>query len=226
MHNCFFLFAVTALSVQLSLSANTATAQVELACNGIGRIETSSGSGTGFVVASRDGKIEVWTNGHVTGPIGSDATVRFSTGLSTERTFRTTVAARRYQGGADWAKLIGDGTYEGHVFTVGGLQDASTDRVTGGFPHGGSFYSLVLSPRPDKSFGEVTAYLPSSIPGQSGSPVVDLSGSVVGVVTMYFESKRKRYGGFLPIDDWKGQGRVSVRNVGSFKTLGNAPSVQ
>ena len=222
----FFVFAVVVFSFQLSVCLCTATAQVELACNGICRVETPTGSGTGFVVASRSGKIEVWTNGHVTGPIGSEATARFSTGRSDERTFKTTVAARRYQGGADWSKLIGEGDYEGHVFPVGGLQDASVDRLTGGFPHGGSFYSLVLSPRPDKSFGDVSAYLPSAIPGQSGSPVVDESGNVVGVVTMYFQNKRERFGGFLPIEDWKGEGRVSVRNVGSFKTLGNAPSVQ
>jgi len=197
-------------------------AQLQSACNGIGRIETRTGSGTGFVVAAERDRFEVWTNGHVTGPIGSSATVRMQTGRKAEAAFAATVAARRFEGGADWAKLIAEGTYTGHVFSIGSLGGGKSDRVTGGFPNGGRFYSLVLSPKPNKSFGEVKAYLPAAIPGQSGSPVCNEAGEVVGVVTMYFEDRSQRFGGFLPIEDWKGQGRVSVRNVGHFKTLENA----
>ena len=72
----------------------------------------------------------------------------------------------------------------------------------------------------------MTAYLPAAIPGQSGSAVVNERGEVVGVVTMYFEDRRTRYGGFLPIGDWTGEGRAAQRNVGHFKPLENAPPVQ
>lgn len=197
--------------------------QVHTAPSGICRVETPTGSGSGFVVASDNGRFEVWTNGHVTGGIGSKATLRFEVGQASEKTYPATVAARRFQGGADWAKVIAEGAYEGHIFPVGSLGSEQLDRVTGGFPNGGRFYSLVLTPRPRKSFGEVSAYLPAAIPGQSGSPVCDQKGNVVGVVTMYFHTGRERYGGFLPIEDWKGQGRVSVRNVGNFKPIENAP---
>lgn len=218
---CVLSFAVVLATIVACCSCSRA--QLQTACNGIGRIETRTGSGSGFVVASDGERFEVWTNGHVTGPIGSTAVVRMQTGKRAESTFKATVAARRFAGGADWAKLVAEGAYTGYVFPIGSLGGEESDRVTGGFPNGGRFYSLVLTPSPKHSFGEINAYLPAAIPGQSGSPVCNDSGEVVGVVTMYFEQRRQRFGGFLPIEDWKGEGRVSVRNVGHFSTLKNAP---
>lgn len=216
------LCLVAVLAVLLAC-CSCSNAQLHTACNGIGRIETRTGSGTGFVVASNGSEFEVWTNGHVTGPVASKATVRMQTGRRSEATFEAVVAARRFEAGTDWAKLIAKGAYTGHVFSVGSLGGEKSDRLTGGFPNGDRFYSLVLTPMPKQSFGEINAYLPAAIPGQSGSPVCNERGEVVGVVTMYFEKRRQRFGGFLPIEDWKGEGRVTVRNVGHFSTLENAP---
>jgi len=202
-----------------------ALAQVHTASDGIVRIETRTGSGSGFIVCSGQGRIEAWTNGHVTGRVGTSVLIRINTGTASERLVTGTVVDRQYAGGSDWAKVVATAEYNGHVFPIASCFGCNLDRITGGFPNGGRFKSLVLSPTPAVSFGDIEAYLPASIPGQSGSPVCNSKGEVVGVVTLYFEDGRSRYGGYLPISDWTGNARVSSRNTGNFKTLDNSPPV-
>ena len=218
----FFSYALYSVAVLL-FAASAAHGQLHTAQSGVVRVEADGGSGTGFVVAANDTQFETWTNGHVTGGIGSEARIRVNAGRRDEYTARGVIADRRYSGGYDWAKIIATAEYNGHVFkirTPGSERDYST---TGGFPRGGRFYSLTLDDRPDKSFAEVTAYDPASIPGQSGSPVVNDEGDVVGVVTLRFRDGRNTHGGFLPIEDWTGDERVHVRSVGKFEVLPNAP---
>ena len=227
MHVKVHFFSLTVLSVFLaSLVPAPAIGQVHTSHDGVVRVETDSGSGTGFVVASENGSIETWTNGHVTRGVGSTVRLRFGTGTANESVTEGIVADRRFSGGYDWSKIVARKTYTGHVFSPNDSGGDGKALVTGGYPNGDRFYSLVLDREQSHGFNSVKAYSPPSIPGQSGSPVVDSSGMVVGVVTMYFRSGRKKYGGFLPISDWTGSSRVSTRNVGEFKTLGNAPCVK
>lgn len=204
----------------------TAYGQLHTSPDGIVRVETDTSSGSGFVVAAEGSAVEVWTNGHVTGGVGSDARVRFNVGLESEIVATGIVAERRFSGGQDFAKIVAAIHYTGHVFSIGHT-DRERDRcLTGGFPLGGRYYGVVLGVERGKSFNGITAYSPPSIPGQSGSPVVNEEGDVVGVVTLRFRDGRQAFGGFLPIEDWTGDSRVSVRDVGGFEVLPNARPVE
>ena len=218
----FFSYALYSVIV-LFFAASAAHGQLHTAQSGIVRVEANGGSGSGFVVATNERSIEVWTNGHVVGGIGSEAYVRFGANTSGESVVQGVVAARRYADGYDWAKIIAVTEYGGHVFRIGNGAGKIDSVSTGGYPLGRRFYSVVLDARPDKSFSDVAAYLPPSISGQSGSPVVDESGHVVGVVTLRFRDGRSSFGGFLPISDWTGEDRVHVRSLGKFEVLPNAP---
>lgn len=192
--------------------------------DGICRIETDTGRGTGFVVAASDGRIEVWTNAHVAGEEGKRVRVRFGTGSSREISMDGVVAWSRYENAYDAAKIICHGRYDGDVFNVctGGCGGRLS--ITGGHPYGGRAYAVRLEQYDEKNFGIVRAYKPASIEGQSGSPIVNDDGTVIGVVTLRFGNGPGAVGGALPITQWTKSETVSFRQLsfGPFEVLGNA----
>lgn len=191
---------------------------------GILRIDTSTGRGSGFVVASREGRFEVWTNAHVAGSKGDRVVGVFGAGTNREERFTGVVSWVHYDSNHDAAKIVFDGHYDGGLFVVGTSGGDSELFATGGHPLGGRGYALTVQPESRRNFGVVAAYRPPSIPGQSGSPVVNRQGSVVGVVTLRSGEGKDAVGGMLPISQWTGE-RVPVSvldGFGSFSLLPNA----
>lgn len=189
--------------------------------DGIVRIETSEGRGTGFVVAATKTRFEVWTNAHVTGSTGTRVTVRTETGAPGEKAFEGTVAWSRYGDGVDAAKVVCTGSYSGSVFSISDGGSSDDLSVTGGHPHGGRAYAIRVNEDKRNNFGNVTAYQPASIGGQSGSPVVGTDGRVIGVVTLRLGTGRNAVGGMLPIRQWSmpGQQNVAVTGFGDFELI-------
>lgn len=179
------------------------------------RIQTAdSGSGSGFVVATKSGQAEIWTNGHVAGRTGSSVTVRWGDGSQTSsgRVIESTVERSN---GTDVAKIVAAVPVGAVVssLAVGRSDWDWNGGSTSGWPLGLELHSIALrktNHRP--SIG--TSYLPPAIPGQSGSAVTDKEGKVVGVVTWTFGLGRQRYGVFQPIENWTGETKAA--RVGSF----------
>ena len=194
------------------------------AFDGICRIETDSGRGSGFVVAKAAGKFEVWTNAHVAGQVGQRIVARFNVGRSSERAFKGVVSWAEYSSSVDASKLIVVGDYGGDVFRISDCSSCGVISVTGGHPLGLRSYAIALSPFSEADFGEVRAYRPPSIEGQSGSPIVNESGEVIGVVTLRMGKGKNAVGGMLPISQWTRTGSkpVSVLGFGDFKPIANA----
>lgn len=197
---------------------------INRAFDGIVRVETNDSRGSGFIVASEAKRFEVWTNGHVTGKVGSYVTIKTNAGTSTEEVFKGKVVWRRYGNGWDAAKVICRGGFAGAVLRVCDDDCRGELFATSGHPLGGRGYCISLTPKTGRSFGIVTAYLPASIPGQSGSPVVSVKGEVIGVVTYRSGIGRDAVGGMLPISQWTETGfRGEVKyGTGSFAELPNA----
>jgi S1-C subfamily serine protease len=194
---------------------------------GIVRVETPTGTGTGFIVATEGDRTEVWTNAHVSGPEDSRVRCRIWTGTENETVFNGTVVFARLGDGIDIAKIIGDFSYDGRVHRIGNGDSLRRLAYTAGHPHGGRAYALAVADYPDANIGRIRGYKPPSIRGQSGSPVTDSEGFVIGVVTYKLGVGRNATGGILPIDDWRTNGqRVSTSNVtGDFAPLGLGPPV-
>ena len=154
----------------------------------IARIESESGRGTGFVVAKQGNKFELWTNAHV---VRDQRTVTLRFFADTDREFATTgiVVWSQYDGTRDAAKIISETRKTIRPFGVSNQARSSSLFATAGYPAGNRGYAILLSPTPRLDFGPVSAYLPESIPGQSGSPVVDKSGNVTHVVTLRAKPK-------------------------------------
>lgn len=204
---------------------NTSNAQgLSNAFDGICRVETNDGRGTGFVVAKTAGRFEVWTNAHVAGKVGQRIVARFDVGRKSERAFKGVVSWAEYSSSVDASKLIVVGDYGGDVFRISDCADCGVISVTGGHPLGLRAYAVALSPFGEADFGQVRAYRPPSIEGQSGSPVVNERGDVIGVVTLRMGKGKNAVGGMLPISQWTRTGSkpVSVLGFGDFKPLGKA----
>ena len=193
----------------------------------IARIESDSGRGTGFVVAASGEKFELWTNAHV---VRNQRTVKLRFFAGTSREFSTSgiVVWSKYDGTRDAAKIISTAGEEIRPFRVSDKACDSCIFATAGYPAGQRGYAILLSPTPRLDFGPVAAYLPSSIPGQSGSPVVDRNGSVTHVVTLKAKREGVMVGGALPISHWTDgdmfETSASQQGIGVFEPLPNAPN--
>lgn len=186
------------------------------------RVETFDSRGSGFIVASTEQRFEVWTNGHVTGPVGSEATLRFMPDTPSEFTATGIVAWRRYGDGFDAAKIVG--FHDGKLPSVPVAQPDADDGIvaTSGFPNGNRGYSVLLTSKPELDFSHVKGYRPASISGQSGSAVVNANGEVTHVVTYRAGVGRNTFGGCLPISDWiEGDSRKEMS-----ARLGTGPFVE
>lgn len=107
------------------------------------------------------------------------------------------------------------------------MEPAQSSMVaTAGFPLGGRGYAILVNAFPTHDFQSVKAYKPSSIPGQSGSPIVNQDGEVTHVVTLRAKVLREFVGGALPISDWthpdlQTVGRNGPEPFGPFTPLYN-----
>ena len=216
-HEYLFIFAIVC-----GVACCTANGQgLANSFDGIVRVETSDGRGSGFVVAATKTEFEIWTNAHVAGSRGQRVTVRTNTGSKSEKAFTGIVAWSKYGEGVDAAKIICSGSYRDSVFDISDGRGSDDLSVTGGHPNGGRAYAIRVNADKRNDFGNVSAYLPASIGGQSGSPVVDTDGRVVGVVTLRLGTGRNAVGGMLPIRQWSlpDQHKVAAKSFGDFELL-------
>ena len=176
------------------------------------------GTGTGFAVASRGGRTEIWSNAHVTGGVGTVCQFEQFLNGQFKRIGSGVVRAYGYGGRSDWAKCLCDFASD-DIFSIE-LSHRQTPDRTFGHPNGGRWYGVGISQNA-KGITGVIGYDPASIPGQSGSPVVNQRGAVIGVVTLKLGSGRTAIGGYLPIQQWAEETRaVSSRlDFGPFELL-------
>lgn len=191
----------------------------------IARIESDSGRGTGFVVAKQGNKFELWTNAHVVRDQRS-VTLRFFADTDREFSAPGLVVWSKYDGTRDAAKIISETGKAIRPFGVTTQTRTSSLFATAGYPSGNRGYAILLSPAPRLDFGPVSAYLPESIPGQSGSPVVDRDGNVTHVVTLRAKNQGVTIGGALPISHWADGDKFEMSTnqigLGIFEPLPNA----
>ena len=157
-------------------------------------IEVKPGSGSGFCVHSSGLFV---TNNHVVTQFGGgrDVTLVLNAGLKTQRVIKATVLRRDAE--LDLALVKADGEGPFHALPLGpdDEPDLLADVIAFGFPFGtalpkpGSYPTIsvnlgsVTSLRLDKEGALHRIQLDAALnPGNSGGPVLDLAGQVIGVV--------------------------------------------
>lgn len=211
------LFAIL-LTVGVQSNVNQHDVSVNAVMSGVVRIETGRGKGTGFVVATsaESGTAEIWTNAHVAGMRGTELSIVWFPGTMAEQRTRGRVWTSEKSGMVDRAKISARLPKSKPVFALAIREsNVATSGMDGGlfacgYPRGGWCYALPISPvQSNVNFG--TTHRPTAIPGQSGSPVFDRLGNVIGVQTFRVtDANGKKYGVFLPIEHWLGYERQSI----------------
>lgn len=175
--------------------------------NAVVRIESpgerETGGGTGFCVSSDGESVEVWTAGHVVGPVGSEAFVIFNGG----RRSRGVVTYRKYDGkgdGEDQAKIVCTKP-DGKVATVPVCEadcDVGDLVFFCGFALGPNTQRQVqIKLTPNEPFPSRVSARPACDHGDSGGPVINGDGVVLGVVTQKTVERSPRLL-FVPISKW------------------------
>ena len=195
---CFYFWLVTAL-----LCSCGGVVSGQDYWNGIVGVEAAGGRGTGFAVAASDSRVEVWTAGHVTGPVGSPAIVVFSGG----RKATGVVARRKYNAkgdGPDRAKIIcdrPDGDVQTIPVCVGGCGVSDLSFFAGYSMGPETQRQVQIKMTPAEPFPSRVTARPAPDSGDSGGPVINSDGVVVGVVTQRTVERFPRLL-FIPISKW------------------------
>ena len=174
--------------------------------NAIPQLRTSEGIGTGFVVASSDTEVEIWTAAHVAGEAGSAVTVVWQDGSETQGTVARSRLGPVGTTTEDEAKIIAakPKSLEVVAFSVGGVLG---DGFYGSFAgYGNQSYLRESEALPTKVQGihRRVQLVPAAIPGDSGGPVFDVEGNVVAVVVQVTLNRRRERMSTLviPINRW------------------------
>lgn len=170
---------------------------------GVVRIEANGGGGTGFSVKANAETVEIWTAGHVSGPVGSEAVVFFSG----NRKSIGIVASRSYDGkgdGEDQAKIVCPRP-DGEVATIPICKkncNVVDFAYFSGFSLGPQSQRQVqITMTPDLPFPSRLTARPAPDHGDSGGPVINGNGEVIGVVTSKTVERVPRLL-FIPISRW------------------------
>lgn len=177
------------------------------------RVADGAAVGSGFIVAVDDmGTAEIWTNAHVAGA-NSTPTIRFGTsGLEATATVVEWKLDRSK--GVDVCKLLVKVPRSAVVTPlVVGVDSGDLDGCTSSGWKLGSQLSMDAIRRHPEQSQVGASYDPSPVVGQSGGPIVNREGEVVGVVTWSFSttdrrfSRAKQFGVAQPISNFTGEVR-------------------
>lgn len=195
----FWICAVVGAWVLIGFVGNSSRAQS--GWTGVVGVESGNGRGTGFVVAVSDSQIEIWTAGHVTGQVGSPCVVVFIDGTETPGV----VARRAFDGrgdGPDRAKIIADRPdIEFEIARVSRTPyRPECFAAFAGYSIGPDNQRQVeITGQGHGTFPNRITARPAPNGGDSGGPVFDESGAVVGVVTQRTLERNPRLL-FIPIE--------------------------
>lgn len=168
----------------------------------IGRVETTSGSGTGFIAsedqASDTPTYEIWTAGHVVDRVGQNVAVRFDAGRKGETLVVGTVTYRKYEGEYDAAIIECQGKPPRSVLRIANAE-AGDVAYFAGYSSRFRWRALRIVSATAAWCGRNRFWVPPPSQGESGAPVWTEAG-VHGVVTGFVTANRRMI--MHPISQW------------------------